>query len=99
MPLMISDRMSVSSSALFTGVGPPRPLTPPLHRFGDDLVQLVGGVPHRAEQRGRNGGAGPGRLLLDRTEQQARGLGHRVIDGSEAAAMHGSFNRRFEVDG
>src|SRR4051812_47817267 len=43
--------MSVSSRALFNVDVPPRILSPPPHRIGDDLIELVGGVPHRTEDR------------------------------------------------
>jgi hypothetical protein len=83
-PLMISDRMSVSSRALFTGDRPPRFLPTPLHCVGDDLIQLVGGVPHRTEQRVsfRWGG---GRLCLPVTIQ---GINDHVFLATETAGQH-----------
>src|SRR5262249_1682756 len=37
--------MSVSRRDLLTGNWPPAPLTPSLHRFGHDLVNLLGCIP------------------------------------------------------
>jgi hypothetical protein len=72
-----------------------------LHGVGNDLVQFVGGIPHRAEQRvgldfavAWRGGL---RVLLKLLEQQAGGFGHRVIDRREMPAMDGGLDRAFDI--
>src|SRR5687768_4654576 len=95
MPLPISERMSVSSKALFTADCPPRLLPPPPHGIDNDLVQLVGVIPHGAEQRVSDDFCRPGHdfggllLLLEAPPR----FGQGVINGSEAAAVHGGLDR------
>jgi hypothetical protein len=99
MPLRTSDRISVSSSDLFTRCQPPGPLLPDLHGVLNNLIEQIGIFPPGPEQRvGRRlGHRGRRRRLRLRNlpKEQACGFGHRVIDRCEPAAMYDRFNRAF----
>src|SRR5262245_16391973 len=88
-PLPISDRMSVSSSDLFTGEQPPGLLLAVRHGLGYDLVQLVGRIAQSTQHRIRCV-RGCWRRLWDLAEvkpQQPDSLGDSVLFRSEMPAV------------
>src|SRR5487761_2631811 len=97
--LRISEYMSVSSSALLTGDHPPGFFPPLLHRVGNDLVQLVGGVVHRSD--GSQSGTRLRSCRVGRLPSRAstkvfpHNLGNRIVSRCKMPAQdfrpHGAF--------
>jgi hypothetical protein len=101
MPLKTSDRMSMSSNALFTRRNPEWSLLAVFHGVLDDVVEQIGIVTPGTKQRVRRCVAYHvlrlASLLLDLAKKEACGFGHRVIDGRELAAMHRCLDRTFQI--
>jgi hypothetical protein len=95
MPLLTSDRMSASTSDLFTGSEPPGPLLPDLHGVLNDLVEQLGIVTQCSDKPLAGGGC---RLLPVPLECPPR-FGDGGINGFEMSAMHFCENILFYVGG
>ncbi len=98
--LSCSDQpSSKKSESNFNAAQPPRPLLADLHGVLDGLVEQFGIVTHGTDRTegGRGSVVRRVRQAAQLAEQQACGLGHGVIDGSEPAVADGGFDRAFQA--